>query len=488
MSRKQAYQDMVLLREYYRDRPIAFIKDILGVDLYDKQKEIVRKLLKHRKLVVSASRQVGKSLLASCIVYWYLTCIDGAKVVCTAGTYSQLSNILWATLSKVYLQSKLKDLDYFVINNDYIRPNHKDLGKVNFCAAVSPANPDALMGFDGRVLYIVDEASQAEQPFIDAMKGSMIHKDCMLLMIGNPTNSGGYMAQVFNGDTEQTGFGKVHISQFDAPRWLLPMDVIEKNIKEFGGDHTIMSQVFVYGNFCENSDDYLFTRGILKDVLIPPHPFVTDQEKATLLNFINEEASYRRKLKIGIDVARYGNDSTAIAVGTDVTLFKVFRYTKLDSNQVFESFYDDVLRHLDIFFDPNISVEFCIDTNGLGASMEDTLNYRLTNEFGLSNFSIMSFVGHRKSPEPKKTYRLQDYAWYLLSERVKRRDVILALDEQAIHELVSRKYKISTQETITLVSKTEHKKALNGLSPDLADSVVLWSMDSTKFNTKIERW
>ena len=59
----------------YRNDPVRYAREVLGVRLWDKQVEVARALVQHKRVFVKASHSVGKSFLAGGLVNWFLTAL-----------------------------------------------------------------------------------------------------------------------------------------------------------------------------------------------------------------------------------------------------------------------------------------------------------------------------------------------------------------------------------------------------------------------------
>ena len=79
----------------YRSDPVAYAREVLGVQWWDKQIEVARRLMQHKRVFVKASHSVGKSFLAGGLVNWFFDCFDPGLCITTAPTARQVQDILW---------------------------------------------------------------------------------------------------------------------------------------------------------------------------------------------------------------------------------------------------------------------------------------------------------------------------------------------------------------------------------------------------------
>ena len=76
--------------------PVAFAREMLGVELWSKQVEVLEALTEHRRVAVKAGNGLGKGFCAAVAMLWFIhTHQDGAIALSTAPTFRQVRHILW---------------------------------------------------------------------------------------------------------------------------------------------------------------------------------------------------------------------------------------------------------------------------------------------------------------------------------------------------------------------------------------------------------
>jgi hypothetical protein len=82
--------------EDYSGRPLDYIRDVLHIQLWAKQAEIAESLLRPPyRTLVKASHNVGKTFLAAALVSWWFDTFDPGLVLTTAPTEVQVRDVLW---------------------------------------------------------------------------------------------------------------------------------------------------------------------------------------------------------------------------------------------------------------------------------------------------------------------------------------------------------------------------------------------------------
>ena len=94
-------------RLYYAGNPVAFAKEVLGVDIWEKQEEILEYVLNNKRVTVRSCHGAGKSFTAAIVVLWFLICYSPSTVVTTAPTARQVKSILWEEIRLRYKNAKI---------------------------------------------------------------------------------------------------------------------------------------------------------------------------------------------------------------------------------------------------------------------------------------------------------------------------------------------------------------------------------------------
>jgi hypothetical protein len=86
----------------YADDPAGFFRDVLKINhLTSEQIQIAESVRDNPETNVQAAHGVGKSFIASSIVIWHVFCVQGLAIT-TAPTESQVKEILWSEIRKLY--------------------------------------------------------------------------------------------------------------------------------------------------------------------------------------------------------------------------------------------------------------------------------------------------------------------------------------------------------------------------------------------------
>ena len=183
----------------WRNSPLQFVEECLKITPTTQQIQVLsgeQSIAKHKRTSIRSGRGPGKSAVASWLILWFMVTRPFAKVVCTAPTNRQLTDILLSELSK-WLRGSLV-ADEFDIYRDAIR--HKEAPKTWWVRFISPSvrsskeeQAETLAGLhDEHILVIVDEASGVPDPVYIPLEGILTKPDNKVLLIGNMTRNSGY--------------------------------------------------------------------------------------------------------------------------------------------------------------------------------------------------------------------------------------------------------------------------------------------------------
>ena len=203
--RKPSYEP----REEHCASPVRFAGEILGVDLWSKQQEVLEALKDHRRVAVKSGNGLGKGFSAAVAILWFLYCHDEAVVLSTASTFRQVRHVLWREVHRRYNQA-----NYSL--GGRMLDTRLELSEGRFALGLSADSGDEFQGFHSpNMLIVVDEAEGVSEPIYEAIEAVMTSENCRLLMIGNPTTmSGTFRRAIYE---HRDLYRTVTISALDSP-------------------------------------------------------------------------------------------------------------------------------------------------------------------------------------------------------------------------------------------------------------------------------
>ena len=425
----------------YRTNPVAFVREVLGVEPDQWQIEFLEAVASgHRRISVRSGHGVGKSTGASWVMLWYLLTRYPVKVVVTAPTSAQLYDALFAELKRWVKELPPTLNSLLEVKQERIELKASATEAFISARTSRAEQPEALQGVHSdNVMLVGDEASGIPEQVFEAAAGSMSGHNAVTILLGNPVRSSGFFYETHNRLKGEWWTRKVSCK--DSNR--VSSEYVAEMESRYGEESNAF-RIRVLGEFPRSDDDTIIPMELLETAL---HRDVQMSQTAPAV--------------WGLDVARFGSDSSALCKrkGNFVTE-PVRRWRNLDLMQLTGAV---VAEYNALSFDDR-PVEILVDSIGLGAGVVDRLRELKLPARGI-NVS--------ESPAMGQTYRnLRAELWAKAKAWLEKRDCRMPKDEQLIAELATVRYKFTSNGKMQVESKDEIRK--RGLaSPDLADAFVL---------------
>lgn len=448
-----------------KDR-LFIIRNIIGADCWPKQEEIIKAVFNYQRVTVASCNASGKSWTAAHLLLDYLYTFPDCIVITTAPTWRQVFNVLWREVRGAYGRSKLPLGGKLLQTSLEISPNWYAMG----IASDEPDNVRGIHSQSARVLLLVDEAGGMSQEILDALEGNLTSAYVSLLYIGNPTSGTG---RFYDSHKSQL-FKKITISAFDTPNFtannIHTVDDLKKfkSIEEMDrltlthpylvtpqwawgrlmewGEESAIFQSLVLGQFPEEGDDTLIP---LKYVLACKDLEVTPE--LTQKNFV--------RFTIGIDVARFGSDTTVLTVFDGTSVLKIDWHAGKDLMAT-------AGKAIALFEEMGFAKKrdyFIVDDTGLGGGLTDRLIEL--------NYNVLR-VNFGESSTDERFVRIKDEMFWHLRTKILAKEIKLIDKGQLLSQLPTLLFTYLSNGCLEILSKQQMKK--KGLkSPDFADSLAL---------------
>lgn len=440
MSAQQPNPFIQFIKTYQSD-PVAFVKDVLGVEPDPWQIEVLEAIAKgHRRISIRSGHGVGKSTGASWAMLWYLLTRYPVKVVVTAPTSAQLYDALFAELKRWIKELPPALNQLLEVKQERIELKSSATEAFISARTSRAEQPEALQGVHSEnVMLVADEASGVPEAVFEAAAGSMSGHAAVTVLLGNPNRSSGFFFDTHN--RLRGEWWTRRVSCVDSPR---VSDAYVAEMASRYGEESNAYRIRVLGEFPRSDDDTVIPMELLEAA---QHRDVQANPKAPVV--------------WGVDVARFGSDSSALCKRkANMVTEPIRRWRNLDLMQLTGA----IKAEYDATGLEDRPVEILVDVIGLGAGVSDRLR-----ELGLPARG----VNVSESPALGEMYRnLRAELWYKAKAWLEKRDCKLPKDEHLIAELSTVRYKFMSSGKIQIESKDDIRK--RGLaSPDLADAFVL---------------
>lgn len=295
------------LISYYYWNPVEFVKDIIGASPDVWQEIALYDMAFNQRVAIKAGHSVGKSAMESWVLWWFIFTRPNCRIIATAPTKTHMFDVLWAEAGHWLGKSEILQ-KYFEWQKTRIvyRENPSNW----FAVAKTASKSEGMAGThkeDSGVLIIIDEGSGVDSDIIEALEGSITDDNCKMLICGNPVKTTGYFKDCFTTDKRFEGHRHTVscINSKIVTRNVNDRIKYAQGIAEKYGIDSNVYRIRVLGLFPKVEDDVfipidLYTNALLK------RDFYAEGDKVIEKRIIIPNGD----IQIGVDVARYGGDST----------------------------------------------------------------------------------------------------------------------------------------------------------------------------------
>lgn len=480
----QEFQMKAKISSYFND-PVAFARDILGIELWSKQREMVQSVQENTHTIVRSCHGSGKSLTSSVLVCWWIATrpIGSAIAVTTAPTYAQVNAILWEEIRKHHANAAQRYADGlspiklpgYVTQGDQWKSDEGML--LGFGRKPADGNQHGFQGIHRRyVLAVIDEACGINQGLYTAVEAITNTGDARVLAVGNPDDPVTEMGRIFR---EDPNWNKIGISAFDSPNfsinhlghkpafceecakyawheraeldkdvsdelrpYLIQHDWVETKRTSWGEDSPVWKSK-VLGEFPDQSANTLFPIG-------------------TIVKGHNAEVIPRGDdpVILGVDVAGFGPDYSTIYSNQGGNIRFVAKLAKGDGPDTAHWIHQNALNQG--------ATEVRIDSTGLGGPITE-----MVSRLAETTYTVVAMKGNAASPDRFRWLNARAYWYDDLRDRMFNGKIDIDVNDKTLAEelgLVQYHFKNRLQ-SLQIESKDDIRS--RGLkSPDFADAAV----------------
>lgn len=444
----------------WREKPQAMVRELFNVEPDPWQEEDLAAFPHTQRYAAKACKGPGKSTLLSWMGWNFLLTRPHPNCAATSISAANLKDGLWKEMAKWYHRSSLLQ-DMFEVQAEriYCR-QYKDTWFMSARSWPTSANKDqqanALAGFHADyLLYLLDEAGGIPDGVMAAAEAALASGiECKIAMAGNPTHLSGPLYRASTSEAKLWRLREITADPEDplrTPR--VSKQWASETIEKWGGRDNPYVMVNVLGKFPPSS----------LNALLGP-----DDVSAVMGLHVPESAYSRASKVLGVDVARYGDDSSVIFPRQGVAAFQPVQLRNVDSLQGA----GQVARKWDEW---KADACFVDNTGGYGAGWIDQLGALGRNPIGIG-FAT-------KANDPRFFNKRAEIIWEM-AEAVKAGLALPVLPELRA-ELCALTYTFKGDRI--LVADKDVIKAEIGRSPDFSDALALTYAQPVQAAWSIER-
>lgn len=453
---------------YYHD-PVLFVREVLGVEPYGWQIELMtniarcwalppeRRTSRDRQHSARSGHRVGKSTVLGWIALWAFLTRFRVKVIITAPTSQQLYDALFAEMKSWARKLPPDILALITIKSDRIELVMAPEDAFIAASTSRQESPEALQGkHSDWVLLIGDEASGIPEAVFEASAGSMAAPNAIMILASNPVRGTGYFADTHGRLSDR--WTCYHISSESLPPERVDRVWIDDMAFKYGRESNAF-RIRVEGNFPKADSNTIIPLELVltavgRDIRTSP-----------------DDPQYW-----GFDVARDGEDASAfVRRSRRALLCAPQRFRNQDTTQLASALLGAYQGA------PKAPAEIMIDVIGWGAGMVDR-----AREFKLPVMGVNT--GEATTVMKEASYLNAGYAnqrseaWFKMREWFEAKDITIpetvrgtpehATMERLIEELTMVRYHFTNTGKLLVESKDSLRERKVG-SPDMADALAL---------------
>lgn len=494
-------------------KPQEWLRKVLGIQRIEEyQERICDEVAKYDRVAVSACHAVGKTWLLARIVLWFLYCYRNSIVITTAPTNRQVEKLLWGEIGVAVKNAPYNLGGHLTQKQLKISDKWYALG---FSPQKSAGGDDSkeqkgssFQGWHGDYILIVfDEAVGVPADIWTQVEGLLTSGVVVkFVCIANPTTKNCNFFDCF----KMPSWRKIHLSCFDSPnliangitskeKLIAEVDRLremeeEERLERIKGYLKVVPHLLSCQWVMEKALEWGIDHPLFQSKVLGEFPDVDD---SVMVQLKDVEAAQKRKQDakeggtryIGIDVARYGDDTTVFTELTEAEESKegpVHTRTKTLAKRDLMHVTGAAVRFIKDGYDGE-DVIVCVDATGLGSGVLDRLR-ELQKEgeiprkvkiveihFGMAVKQLQK----NKKKATKKEKQEQDtflnvkaLMFYDLGQALKN-EIRLRKDSTYNAELPTIKYKFNSNGKMVVESKEDYKKRTGKPSPDRSDSLAL---------------
>lgn len=493
----------------WRNDPVAWAEEKMGLILWSKQKEILTSLAQNKRTAVKSCHSIGKTFISSVAACWWVSTRPQCMVQSTAPTFAQVHSLLWEEIRRLHTRMGLVGT---IDQKDrwQVQYSHDGRAKPMLVGEGKKPADTNIHAFQGThrkdgVLVIIDEACGLVESIYTGAEAITTSRVDRILAVGNPDDPNTEFGRIFEeGDGE---WNLITVSAYDTPNFTGEAEQLLDLARKLDKDRDLVREVNEHDKTEYNNPHMEKVLSIVEHMPDPewiesrkrdwgedsprflskvlaqfPKTSIdslfsgSDIETARNNIIVPDDNDFR---VMGVDVARYGGDRTVVALNTAGHIEIVAAYNSMDTMEVSAQVHKLALQHkVD---------QVRVDGIGVGAGVVDRLTM-LSRGAG-NKYTVVEMTAGSAAPD-RSLHRNARAYWYDTLKYQMRNGRIdlpdnanLTVDEYGEHvtkfdhakallsELTTIRYAYPNG-TMQIESKEDIRRR-GGKSPDFVDAVVM---------------
>lgn len=436
---------------HWRENPLLFVHDNFKIEPDEWQKDVLTAFADpaKRRITMKACKGPGKTAVEAWCIWNFLSCYaekgEHPKGAAVAITEDNLKDNLWPEIAKWQARSPF-------LRGAFSWHKERVSAKVYpetwfFSARSWPKAADVtqqsntLAGLHSDyLLFVLDESGGIPDPVMAAAEGGLATgKWSKIIQAGNPTHRSGPLYRACTSERHLWHVITITGDPDDpnrSPR--ISTQWAREQIEKYGRENPWV-MVNVFGEFPPDS---------MNSLLGP------DEVERSMRRRIAADDYIHSQKRIGVDVARFGDDMTVLFPRQGLISFRPAEMRNARTNDIASRVILGKTKW-------NGEVEYIDDTGGYGAGVIDSMIQAGHTPIGVN------FAGKADDP---KYYNKRAEMWFRMAEWIKRGGSLPPIRE-LVADLTTPTYTFSKGKF--RIEEKAHIKERLGRSPDYADALAL---------------
>ena len=435
----------------WREDPVLFVREVFEVEPDEWQKDVLGLFPRNQRMAMKACKGPGKTCLLAWIIWNFLLTRPYPNVAVTSITKDNLADGLWKESSKWQQRSPLLQEMFewqktrIVAKDPDKAPNWWASARNWSKTADAASQANTLAGLHADyILFVIDESGGAPDAIMASAEAAL--SSCVeghLLQAGNPTHLEGPLYRACTSERHLWHVTEITSDPDDPKRTpRVSIQWAKEQIDKYGRNHPYVL-VNVFGQFPPSS----------MNALIGP-----DEVEAAMRRMYREFEIGASPKILGVDVAKFGDDSSVIFPRQGIQAYPPLQYRNIDSIQGASV----VSRKIDSW---NADATFVDDTGGFGGGWIDQMK-----QLGYPPIPVnFSSSAHSKDKYHNKRAEMM----FSCVEWIKNGGALPRCDE-LLQALTNTTYTFAQSSGKLIIEPKESvKQKLHGQSPDHLDALML---------------
>jgi len=438
-------------RPPYQTEPELWAQDRApSIELWSKQREIMRSVVTNRNTAVKSCHSAGKSFTAAFTTSWWIDAHPPGEafVVTSAPTGVQVKAILWREITRMHsaleLPGRTNQVEWYL--GDEL---------VAFGRKPSEYEPTAFQGIHAlHVLVILDEACGIPASLWEAASSLTSNENGRILAIGNPDDPASHFAEVCQRDTWHT----ITISAFDTPNFT--DEPVSDRLRSL-----LVSRQWVEEKKIEWTESSpLYVSKVTGE-------FPTDAQDGVVPNSWAQQCMYLDltdadgERHLGVDVAAGGGDKAVAWLRAGRKAVRKWELVGEDDPLRFAEWVRDIVLENDV-------TTVKVDSIGVGWGVCGILDG--WHKDGVHDAVVVPVAVSEKADDEEHFLNLRAEIWWAARERSRKHEWDLGeLTDDDVAELTAPRYHTRNPRARIQVEKKDEIRKRLGKSPDSADALLL---------------